>query len=1096
MTAFRRTYGTGMLVGTLMLLFGAGQAYATMPWWHINTISAPAAELGGESVLVLEVSNLGDAAANGFEHPVTITDSLPIGVTPKNVHGEGGGSFPIGINFLKEDFDCSFSGQLVKCTYSGPLLAYERFMIAIGVEVAGGHGNGISEVAVSGGGAPSRTWKGALGLDSLEGFGPNEYEVDPEEEGGSIDTHAGSHPFQLTTTLMFKTRAALVDNPEHGKEPTPELQPVGLTKDANFDLPPGFVGNPNPFPKCPLSVFVKTSNETHCPDDTVVGVATPIITNTSLEPFVPLAVTVPIYILEPAVGEPARFGFSTQLGPVVLDTSVKTGSDYSVVVSVPNVPSDLGLIGSQVTFWGVPADSRHDTSRGQCLDAYEGDVHQAKQFEFSCPLQEKPQPFLIMPTSCNGPLKTSVQADSWEEVGRFTAPKESFFSSGTVSPTSLDGCNQLSFEPSINVTPNGGEGSTPTGLIVGVHVNQEASLNPEGLAQASVEDTTVALPVGVGLNPSGADGLSACSQSQIALESPSEQTCPESAKIGTVEIKTPLLPNPLVGAAYLATQEENPFKSLIALYIVAKDPLSGVLVKVAGKVEPQENTGQLVSTFKETPQLPFEDLRINFFGGSRAPLGTPALCGSYVTQANIAPWSGNAPAQILSPPFQITSGPGGSPCFDPLQFAPSLTAGSLNIQAGAFTPFTTTMSREDGNQNLQAVQLHMPPGLSGILTGVPLCGEVQANTGTCGPGSLIGETTVSVGLGGNPYSVKGGRVYITGPYEGAPFGLSIVNPAKAGPFDLKKNTPCDCVVVRAKIEVDPTTAALTITTDSAEPYSIPHMIDGIPLQIKHVNVIVNRPGFTFNPTDCQPLKITGSLTSTEGAVSSLDVPLQVTNCATLGFKPSFSVTTSAHTSRARGASLHVKLAYPKARFGSQTNIASVKVSLPKQLPSRLTTLQKACPARIFEQNPAACPADSRVGTARASTPLLPVELNGPAYFVSHGGAKFPELIVVLSGYGVTVDLHGETFINEKTNITSSTFRSVPDVPVGTFELNLPEESNSALAAIANLCTVKLHMPTAFKAQNGMEIHRSTPIGVTGCHKAKRKSKQKQKKRKK
>lgn len=1086
MTMFRRLYGVSILVGALVLLLGVGQAQATMPWWHVNTISAPMAGVSGESMVVLEVSNLGDAAVDGFEHPVTIADLLPAGVIPKQVHGEGGGSFPIGIDSLKEDFDCSLAGQLVSCTYDGPLLAYERFMVEIGVEVIQGDGSGTSEVAVTGGGAPALVWQGKLGLESGKSFGPEEYEVDPEEEGGSIDTQAGSHPFQLTTTLTFKTQAVPVNNPEHKKEPSPELQPVGLTKDARFDLPPGFVGNPTPLPKCPLSVFVKLSTEVRCPDNTVVGVATPIITNTALGPYVPLAVTVPIYILEPAIGEPARFGFSTQLGPVVLDTSVKTGGDYSVVVSVPNVPSDLGLVGSQVTFWGVPADPRHDMSRGQCLDEYEGDMHKAKRFEFLCPVQEKPQPFLTMPTSCAGPLRTSVQADSWEEAGRFAAPKESFFSSGTIIPTGLDGCNQLSFEPSISVTANGEEGSTPTGLTVGVHVNQEASLNPEGLAQASVKDTTVALPAGVGLNPSGADGLSACSLSQIALESPSEQTCPESAKIGTVEIKTPLLPNPLVGAAYLATQEENPFGSLIALYIVARDPISGVLLKVAGEVKPQEGTGQLVSTFKETPQLPFEDLHINFFGGSRAPLGTPALCGSYVTQASIAPWSGNAPAQISSSPFQITSGPGGTPCLDPLRFAPSLTAGSLNIQAGAFTPFTTTMSREDGNQNLQAVQLRMPPGLSGILTGVPLCAEAQANAGTCGPESLIGETTVSVGLGSNPYSVKGGRVYITGPYEGAPFGLSIVNPAKAGPFDLEKNTPCDCVVVRAKIEVDPTTTALTITTDSAGPYKIPQMIDGIPLQIKHVNVIIDRQGFTFNPTDCRPLKITGSLVSTEGVVSSLNVPLQVTNCATLGFKPSFSVTTSGHTSRAKGASLHVKLSYPKLRFGSQANIASVKVSLPKRLPSRLTTLQKACPARIFEQNPAACPRDSRVGTARASTPLLPVELNGPAYFVSHGGAKFPELIVVLSGYGVTVDLHGETFINEKTNVTSSIFRTVPDVPVGTFELNLPEGPNSALAATANLCASELKMPTAFKAQNGMEIHRSTSIGVTGCHKTKRK----------
>ncbi len=330
----------------------------------------------------------------------------------------------------------------------------------------------------------------------------------------------------------------------------------------------------------------------------------------------------------------------------------------------------------------------------------------------------------------------------------------------------------------------------------------------------------------------------------------------------------------------------------------------------------------------------------------------------------------------------------------------------MNLQAGAFTPFTTTMSREDGNQNLEAVELHMPQGLSGLLTGVELCPEAQANAGTCSANSLIGETIVSVGLGSTPYTVTGGRVYITGPYEGAPFGLSIVNPAKAGPFDLGQ------VVGRAKIEVDHTTAALTVSTDRKGPYAIPQFIKGIPLQIKHVNVTINRPGFTFNPTNCQAMRITGELASVNGAASQLAVPFQVTNCATLKFAPGFAVSTSGSTSRMRGASLHVRLTYPKAPFGSQANIRAVKVDLPKRLPSRLTTLQKACPDSTFEADHAACSAQSRVGSAVATTPLLPVPLRGPAYFVSHGGAKFPELVVVLQGYGVTLELHGETFINK------------------------------------------------------------------------------------
>ncbi len=342
--------------------------------------------------------------------------------------------------------------------------------------------------------------------------------------------------------------------------------------------------------------------------------------------------------------------------------------------------------------------------------------------------------------------------------------------------------------------------------------------------------------------------------------------------------------------------------------------------------------------------------------------------------------------------------------------------------------------------------------------------------------------------------MTGGKVYITGPYEGAPYGLSIVNPAVAGPFNLGN------VIVRAKIEVNPSTAALTITTDPSGPYAIPHILDGIPLQIKHVNVDINRPDFTFNPTNCNKLAITGTLGSSEGSTSALSVPMQVTNCAVLAFKPKLTATSSAKTSRLDGASLGVKLTYPAGPYDA--NIARVKVELPKQLPSRLPTLQKACLAATFEANPANCPPASIIGHATATTPVLPVPLTGPAYFVSHGGEGWPSLIIVLQGYGATVDLIGTTLISK--GVTSSTFKTIPDVPVGTFELNLPQGPYSALTTEANLCQAKnLAMPTEFIGQNGAETHTSTKIAVIGCpkHKAvknkhKKQRKTKHKKRKK
>jgi hypothetical protein len=1141
----RRALLACALCGVLLLAGTVGQAVASpcvgaaqqecVPWWHVNTVYAPPVKADGEGTIDVEVSNLGDAPTQGtwIEHLVEalfrdetkgfidVVEKLPAGLTTtgvqaeRPVQAEGGGTVMGRFNErnltkIVNKFAngggtvpklCSVAGQTVNCLYGTPVRPYERIILAINVKRTGDTSVGMNEVSVSGGGVRPVVSRRVLSpAQAASSYGVENYEVTSEEPGGQPTTQAGSHPFQLTTTLALNTQtvplsiAGIVNgvNEEELGAIVPVVMPFALTKQLSFSLPPGLIGNPEPLPKCKLSVFLQQGRpgQPPCPFNTVVGVATPIVSPQQPHASLPYTISEPLVSLEPNVGEPARFGFQTIAGPVILDTSVRTGGDYGVVVTVPNI-IEIPFLGNQVTFWGVPADPRHDLSRSvECIGHTE--PQEFGGTELACPAGEKQQPFLIMPTSCTGPWHTSVQAEAWPEPGKPapvpSAPGEYTSHTGPGGlgePFGLDGCNRLSFEPSISLTPDGQQASTPTGLTVGVHVDQEASLNPTGLADSTVKDTTVTLPAGVALNPAGADGLSSCSLGQVGLESAMEQSCPESSKVGTVEIETPLLPHRLEGAAFLAQQNANPFGSLVALYLVVKDPFSGVIVKLAGEVLPQEGSGQLVSTFKNTPQLPFENLRLHFFGGSRAPLGTPALCGGYTTTASVAPWSGN-PAVDSSSTFQIISGPNHTSCSNPLPFTPELTTGSLNIQAGAFTPFTMTMSREDGNQNLDAIQLKMPPGLLGQISKVKLCDEANANSGTCGPESQIGETTVSVGLGGNPYTVKGGKVYISGPYAGAPYGLSIVNPAKAGPFDLGQ------VVVRAKIEVNPENAAITITSDATGPYAIPQMIDGIPLQIKHVNVTINRPEFTFNPTNCAPQQIGGALTSSQGAVSALHVPFQVTNCAVLGFKPIFSVTTAGKTSRARGASLNVKLTYPKAPFGTQTNIGKVKVDLPKQLPSRLTTLQKACPDSVFNANPAACPAASRIGTATATTPVLPVHLEGPAFFVSHGGQKFPELIVALSGEGVTVYLHGETFISPK-GITSSTFRTIPDVPIGTFELMLPQGPYSALAANGNLCTSKLVMPTTFVGANGMSIKQSTPIKATGCPKKKTKKAGKRKK---
>jgi hypothetical protein len=1040
------------------------------------------------STVGVRMINVGDGVADGKTSPVTLVEKLPEGVHA--IFAEGS-SFNNGTETRGPVACAVASAREVRCTFTGTLPPFEQLEAVIGVDVEGGAVSGeLSEATATGGGAPAAVARHPITVAKVPGeatpFGFENYEQTFEGVGGAPDTQAGSHPFQMTTTLDLNQ--------------TGRAEPAVLPKDFSFKLPPGLVGNPTAYPRCTLQQFAVVSEPNKCPAGSVIGVA---IVTFLLQGQLNTA-TDPVYNLEPSVGEPARFAFEPAGIPVYLETSVRTGGDYGVTVHVQNVPQSVGFLSNAVTLWGVPADPRHDNARGlSCLQETDGRSEKELILGGLEPCVNQPQsnppPFLTLPTSCTGVLKDTVEADTWNEPHKetsFTSRPWQLPAEGAMA--ALDGCGSLAFGSEISVSPDVDAASTPSGLKVKVHVPQEEALNANGLAPSDVKNTTVALPEGpegLALNPAAADGLEACSTAQIGFTgvspggvdefTPGEPSCPNASKIATATITTPLLPNPLKGFVYLASPQnfaagplENPFGSLIAFYLVARDPVSGVLVKLPGSVS-LSGTGEITTSFQNTPQFPFENAELEFFGGDRAPLATPAHCGSYTTNATFEPWSNTeSHNEVLHThtEFNITTGPNGSACpAAALAFSPTLASGSSNNNAGAFSQLVTTISREDGQQNIQTVQLHYPPGLSGLLTGVKLCGEAEANTGTCSAESEIGETIVSVGLGGDPFTVTGGKVYLTEKYAGAPFGLSIVNPAKAGPFVLLEGRP---VIVRATVQVDPHTAALTVTTDSEGAHEIPTVIDGIPLQIKHVNVTITRPGFTFNPTNCSKTSIGGAITSSQGSKAPVQVPFQVTNCATLKFAPKLAVSTSGKTSKANGASLHVKLTYPHAPFGSQANITRVKVDLPRQLPSRLTTLQKACTALQFQANPGGCPAASIVGHAKAITPLIPVPLEGPAYFVSNGGEAFPNLIIVLQGYGVTVDLVGDTFIHNA--ITSSTFKSVPDAPVGSFELTLPQKKYSALAANGNLCKTRLTMPTEFAAQNGLQIHQTTPIHITGC----------------
>ena len=1009
--------------------------------------------------------------------PITISDVLPAGYEAVGIRAiafEGFG------NDETEGFPCSLSGEnglsVPACSFPGNVYPYTAVTVHLLVDLKGAKAGEEDVASVSGGGARAISLPRKIPLGESTPFGVSAYELVNENEGGGVDTQAGSHPFQQTTTLILNQ----TNTGAHTERGEFFIEPAALPRDLHFSWPAGLVGAPASLPQCPISLFL--AEGAGCPADTAVGLAKVLVTyNQGSGPKPNTGKGVAVYNLVPSPGEPAHLGFIVSGVPVYIDPSVRSGRDYGITVNVENITQLAGFRSAEVTVWGVPGAASHDAFRGdECVGAAQGGG--------SCTPTPvgNPESFLSLPTSCAvnkatgqpEPLLSTVTGDSW--VDSKPASEQPQLAEYPMPP--LDGCDALPFNPSISVAPDGQQGSTPTGLSVAIHVPQEETLAPGGLSVAAVKDTTVTLPQGVQLSPSAADGLLACStaqagytgidpQSGAAQFTPSPVECADASKVATVEVKTPLLAEPLTGAVYLATQDQNPFGSLVALYLQAENPKEGVNVKLAGEVKLDEQTGQITTTFPDSPDVPLEEANIHFFGGERAPLSTPPLCGSYTSTASITPWSTSEPSSATST-FPITSGPNGTQCQSPRPFQPGFQAGTTSVQAGGYSPLTLTMSRPDADQPLGKLAVVFPPGVSAGLRGVKLCEELQAAQGTCPAESQIGKVIASAGLAGDPFSVETGKAYITGPYEGDPFGVEIVVPAIAGPFNLGTE------IVRAKVNVDPTDAHLTVVSDP-----FPTILDGIPLQLQHVNVTVNRPGFVFNPTSCEPMKLTGELESTEGATANVETPFQVTNCAALSFKPEFNVQTSAHTSRTEGASLHVTLTLPSGAQGTKANVAKVRVSLPKQLPSPLKTLQKACTEKVFAENPASCPKASRIGEATVGTPVLEGPLTGPAYFVSHGGAKYPELIIVLTGEdGVTVQVHGETFIS-KAGITTATFATVPDVPFSTFELTLPKREYPALTANGNLCKGTLIMPTEFVAQNGLKISQETKIAVTGCPKS-------------
>jgi hypothetical protein len=1084
----------GLVALALLTILGTGASTAhaagSGSWWHLSSVAAPnTLQPGVEAQIVASASNLGYEDTVGT---VTISDDLPAGteLVPGSVHG----SLPtkktaIQRNTKADALSCDESkAPVVTCTAATPVAPYQVVELVATVKVTASAGATLhNEVSIQGGAQvlPAPLVRAISVGSAPTVFGVANYELQPEDERGEIENQAGKHPFQLTTTLEMN-QVLRVD--PGAVEPV--TSDPALVRDLHFVLPPGLLGNVNVLKQCSpiaFSTVVLAGPTNLCPADTAIGVAH-VTFNEPNNLKGDGTETVPVFNLEPAPGEPARFGFEFDKVTVALTTSVRTGDDYAVEVSASNLSQAAEVLSSQVTFWGQPGSPLHDAARGwECVDdeAYETGQPCVHSGEASAP------PFLSLPTSCASQQASAVTGRSWPTgPGDGTGDTE-FPISGETSFPELQECNLLGFEPALSVEPDTHAANTPSGLNVKVDVPQTSTLSPTGLAEADLKETEVTLPSNLLASPGAANGLGTCSAfspgfgflgsedeeaNQLGNEriSPTAESCPDQSKLGTVSIKTPLLKNELHGFVYLAHEDMNLLNERLVLYLTAFDKETGVRVKLAGDVEINPNTGQLTSKFKNSPQVPFEDLTINFFDGETASQSTPPLCGSYASRGSFVPWSGQ-PAAVENGSFAITSGPGGGPCPNPSSLAPSFSAGASNTAAGQYTNFSLTLGHSDADQPLSSLTVHLPAGAAAMLSHVTPCPEPSGGAEwSCGADSLIGHSTSTSGLGGSPYTLPG-TVYLTAGYGGAPFGLLVVTPANAGPFELGN------VDVRSKILVDRNTAAVTIVSDP-----FPQFVRGVPVQLKQINVTVDRPEFEFNPTNCGGLSVTGTITGSGkqngvgDASATVSSAYGVTGCAALPFKPTLTASTKGNASKPNGAELRVKV----ASAPGQANIAKTKLVLPVTLPSRLTTIQKACPDSIFEANPAACDEGSNIGTATVHTPVLKSPLTGPAYLVSHGNAAFPDIEFVLQGEGITLILDGQTDI--KKGITTSTFNSVPDAPVSTFETVLPEGPHSALTSNVpeskhfSLCGQKLVIPTTITGQNGVVIEQQTKVPVEAC----------------
>lgn len=1110
------------------------------PGWELSAATFPsnleeAHEGLASGTIAVDVFNVGAAASKGT---ITLTDKLPQGLRAREAgslgdvaHNDENTYFGLKPKIARSGgWDCVGNGpgpspsvegaSVVTCTndsehlehFAGgggtpsftvePLLPYSQPAVGIAVEVEPGAALGLKEggegnrVTIAGGGAPN-----PASTTNAVTIGPTPAhrgltQVDSwfSNANGTIDGQAGSHPYEATVVFDVATADKGPEQEYEGAVAGSEI------RDLETELPAGYVGDLASLPRCTRGELFSQ----HCPPGSMVGRLQTLTTV--------LPVEEQVFNMEPEPGAPAELGFNYGGVPVFISFAVKSGSTDGLVARVENLP-EAGVYQGVLTLWGAPGESSHNIWRhgnGGCSQsAMEGSPYDGSNINYCQAHVAVSTPILRLPTSCSSPPVTVVrETHGWQEADATSAVQVPWHNAAD-QPQGLTGCQDLSNELGFGASPTTAIGDSPTGLTAEVDVPRSGFEQLEELAPADLEGSNVTLPEGLVINPGQAAGLQTCPAGRPgpgrfgnALTTPAEEalgqedaeapSCPGGAKVGTVTIKTPLLEadteKQLEGDVYLLPSNPPELKLLAA---VSAD---GINVKLPAVVRLNEATGRVETTFSHLPQLPFSHFKLEFEGGARAALDTPTRCGTDTIQAAFSSWNDPlSPNWLQDPQFAISEGTGGTACPGAvLPFAPTFAAGSANTRAGAFTSFTTQLTRGDGQQRFEKLSIAAPVGLAGIIADVPTCSEPVAAQGTCAATSRIGHVSVTSGPGSSPLALpQPGApelpIYLTGPYEGAPFGLSIVTPVIAGPFDL------GTIVTRAKVEIDPRTAQVTITTDP-----LPQIVKGVPTDLRSLDAVIDREDFLFNPTDCEPQAVSATMWGTAPPgqsepqqTASLSARFGVSSCKELSFTPSVSTSVGGHASRADGASVSFKISYPKNAVGSQSWFEEAKFELPKQISARLETLRKACLQHVFETERQNCPAASKIGTAVVRTPVLPVPLEGKVYFVSYGSAQFPEAVIDLYGDNVHVELHGETFISKK-SVTSATFRNTPDVPFESIEVTLPAGQYSEFGAALpresqDFCGRKLTMPTLLKAQNGLEIRKSVQLTVTGCPKAKAKT---------